>query len=61
MHSTSNASSFAKGIGLGIAAGAAMLCAGKMLMKDKHHLSKGSTKAMKAIGDFVDGIQTMIK
>ncbi len=61
MQSSSNFSSFAKGMGVGIAAGAAMLFAGKMLMKDTHHLSKGSSKAMKAVGDFVDGIQTMIK
>lgn len=61
MQSSSNMSSFAKGMGIGIAAGAVMLCAGKMLMKDTRHLSKGSSKAMKAIGDFVDGVQTMIR
>ncbi len=56
------AKGFAKGAMVGIAAGAVMTTVGKMMMKDKkHHVQKGSTKAVKAVSDFVDGIQTMIR
>ncbi len=57
-----NAMGFAKGAMLGVAAGAAMTMVGRMMMQNKdHHLQKGSSKAMRAVGDFVDGIQTMMK
>ena len=57
-----DAKGFAKGAMLGIAAGAVMTTVGKMMMSNKkHHLQKGSSKAVKAVGDFVDGIQTMIR
>ena len=57
-----DAKGFAKGAMLGMAAGAAITVAGKMMMSNKkHHLQKGSSKAVKAVGDFVDGIQTMIR
>ncbi|MBE6781100.1 MAG: hypothetical protein E7540_00025 [Ruminococcaceae bacterium] len=57
-----NAMGFAKGAMLGVAAGAAMTIVGRMMMQNKdHHLQKGSSKAMRAVGDFVDGIQTMMK
>ena len=53
---------FAKGALTGMAIGAAAITAGKMLMrKNNHKLQKGSTKAVKAVGDFVSGIQTMMK
>lgn len=52
-------SSFAKGALTGMVAGVALLGVGKMAMDNNKNLSKGSTKAMKAVGDFVDGIQTM--
>lgn len=56
------AKGFAKGAMMGIAAGAVMTAAGKMMMKNKkHHVQKGSSKAVKAVSDFVEGIQTMIK
>lgn len=56
------AKGFAKGAMMGIAAGAVMTAVGKMMIKDKkHHLQKGSTKAVKAVGDFVDGVHTMFK
>ena len=54
-------SSFAKGTLTGMVAGAALLTVGKMMMKDNKNLSKGSGKAIKAVGEFVDGIQTMFK
>ena len=51
-----------KGAMTGLVAGAVMMTAGKMLKKkNDHHLQKGSTKAVKAVGDFVSGIQTMMK
>ncbi len=57
-----NAMGFAKGAMLGMAAGAAMTMVGRMMMQNKdHHLQKGSSKAMRAVGDFMDGIQTMMK
>ncbi len=57
-----SAASFAKGVGAGMAAGAVLATVGRMVMhKNEHHISKGTSKAMRAVGDFVDGIQTMIK
>lgn len=51
--------SFFKGMGLGLIVGAAAACTAKMMVKENRSLSKGSAKAMRAVGDFVDGIQTM--
>lgn len=51
--------SFIKGLGTGMIAGAAALAVGKVLMQDHHNVTKGSTKLVKAVGDFVDGVQTM--
>ena len=57
-----DAKGFAKGAMLGVAAGAVMSAVGRTMMKNKkHHVQKGSTKAVKAVSDFVDGIQTMIR
>lgn len=54
-------STFAKGAVTGMLAGAALLTVGKMVMDNSHNLSKGSTKAVKAIGEFMDGVHTMFK
>lgn len=54
-------STFAKGAVTGMLAGAALLTVGKMVMQNNHNLSKGSAKAMRAVGELVDGIQTMFK
>ncbi|MBQ4154978.1 MAG: hypothetical protein IJE01_07285 [Clostridia bacterium] len=59
-----SASSFIKGIGTGMLAGAAMYTAGKMVMSNrqtKKTLSKGTSKAIRAVGDFVEGVQTLMK
>ena len=56
-----DAKGFAKGAMVGMAAGSIMTVVGKMMMGNKHHVQKGSTKAVKAVSDFVDGIQTMIR
>jgi hypothetical protein len=62
MNRTTN--SFLKGMGAGVIAGAAMLTAGKMIMSNKstkHALTKGTSKAFRAVGDFVEGVQTLMK
>ncbi len=57
----SNSMSFMKGLGAGMIAGAAALAVGKVMIPDHKNISKGSTKLVKAVGDFVDGVQTMFK
>ena len=56
-----NATSFIKGVGAGMLAGAAAVVVGKMMLQDKHNVTKGSAKVVKAAGEIVDGIQTMFK
>ncbi len=57
-----NTTSFMKGIGAGMIAGATAMVVGKiMLNKDNKKVEKGSTKLIHAASDFVDGIQTMFK
>lgn len=51
--------SFIKGIGAGMIAGAAAVTVGKIMLKDRKNISKGSTKVIKAVGDFVDGVHTI--
>ena len=53
--------SFLKGMGAGMIAGAAALAGGKVMMSEKHNVSKGSAKIMKSVGDLVDGVQTIFK
>ncbi len=59
--SKGTAMSFVKGMGTGMIAGAAAVVVGKMMLSDKHNVSKGSTKVVKAVGDIVEGVQTMFK
>ncbi|MGI6280211.1 MAG: hypothetical protein ACOYJS_06590 [Acutalibacteraceae bacterium] len=54
-----NSMSFIKGMGAGMIAGAAAFAVGKMMVKDSKNISKGSTKLLKAVGEFVDGVQTI--
>ncbi len=54
-------STFTKGAVTGMFVGAALLTAGKMMMDNNHNLSKGSAKAMRAVGELMDGIHTMFK
>ena len=56
-----NSKTFIKGMGTGMVAGAAAVVVGKMVFTDKHNITKGSTKLIKAMGDIVDGVQTMFK
>ncbi|MBR4762195.1 MAG: hypothetical protein IK086_06125 [Clostridia bacterium] len=57
----SGSKDFIKGMGAGMVAGAAAVFVGKMVLQDKHNITKGSTKLIKAMGDIVDGVQTMFK
>ena len=52
---------FVKGMGIGLAVGAVAATAGRMAVKNHSSLSKTTSKAFKAVGDFVDGVQTLIK
>lgn len=52
---------FFKGMGLGLMVVAGLCIGGKMMMGNHHNIAKGSGKVVKAVGDFVDGLQTMIK
>lgn len=56
-----NAMSFVKGVGAGMLAGAAAVVASKMIIQDKHNVSKGSAKVVKAVGEIVDGVQTIFR
>lgn len=53
------AKSFMKGMGAGMVAGATAIVVGKVMLKDRKNVAKGSTKLVKAVGEFVDGVQTM--
>ncbi len=51
--------SFIKGLGAGMIAGAAALAVGKVMLQDHKNVTKGSTKLVKAVSEFVDGVQTI--
>lgn len=53
--------SFIKGLGAGMIAGAAAFAVGKVVMKDHKNISKGSAKLVKAVGEMVDGVQTIFR
>ena len=50
---------FMKGLGAGMVAGAAALAVGKVMLNDNKNITKGSAKLVKAVGDFVAGVQNM--
>ncbi len=52
---------FMKGLGAGMVAGATAIVVGKVMLKDHKNISKGSTKLVKAVGEFADGVQTMFR
>ena len=61
---TRSTNNFLKGMGAGVVAGAVAVAAGKMLMQNKstkHALTKGTSKAFRAVRDFVEGVQTLMK
>lgn len=61
MHQNSTMN-FLKGMGTGVIVGAAALTVGKMMLKEnKHNVSKGSAKIIKAAEEIVDGVQTMFR
>lgn len=55
------ATCFIEGMVLGVAAGIGITFAAKMMVDNSHKLTKGKNKLEKAVTEFVDGIQTMIK
>lgn len=52
---------FIKGMGAGMLAGAAAVAVGKLMLQEHQNVAKGSTKLVKAVGEFVDGVQTIFK
>ena len=56
-----NVAPFIKGLGAGMVAGAAALAVGKFMLQDKHDVAKGSTKMVKAVSEFMDGVHTIFK
>ena len=48
-------------MGAGMVAGAAALAVGKFMLQDKHDVAKGSTKMVKAVSEFMDGVHTIFK
>lgn len=56
-----NSMSFIKGLGAGMIAGAAALAVGTVMVKDHKNISKGSAKLVKAVGEMVDGVQTIFR
>ena len=57
----SGISTFMKGMGAGMVAGATALVVGKMMLKDNKSIEKGGAKVIKAAGELVQGVQTMFK
>ncbi len=57
----SKMASFLEGMALGMIAGMGVIIAGKMIVDNNKQLTKGKNKLEKAVIDFVDGVQTMIK
>ena len=56
-----NGITFVKGLGAGMVAGAAAVLVGKVMLQDHKNVTKGSTKLVKAVGEFVDGVQTIFQ
>ena len=52
---------FIKGMGIGLAVGATAAAVSKKAMDNKKSISKITTKAVKAVSSFADGISTLIK
>ena len=61
MNKSGSTMSFIKGVGTGMAAGIAAATVAKMMLNQNKNLSKGSTKIVHAVGDLVDGVQTIFK
>lgn len=52
---------FMKGVGAGVAAGIAIGAVSSTLMKNNKGVRKNAGKALRAVGDFVENVQYMIK
>jgi hypothetical protein len=53
--------SFAQGVAAGMAAGAVAVTVGKVMLDNRKIIGKGSAKAVRAVSDFISGVQTMMK
>ncbi|HIS49059.1 MAG TPA: hypothetical protein IAA80_00955 [Candidatus Gallacutalibacter pullistercoris] len=57
-----NTMNVVKGVGLGMLAGAAVTMVGSQMMKaDKKQMKKNAGKAVRAMGDVIEGVQYMFK
>lgn len=52
--------SFLKGMGIGLAVGAASAYTCQTVIENKNSLSKTAAKACKALGNFINNIKTMM-
>ena len=53
--------SFLEGMALGVAVGMGVAIAGKLMMNNDKKTTKGKNQLEKAVTEFVDGIETLIK
>ena len=56
-----NPMGFVKGMLLGVAVRAVGVTVAKTALCSSHNMSKGSAKVVRAMGDIVDGVQTMFR
>ncbi len=57
-----NTMNVVKGVGLGMIAGATVAVVGERMMKtDKKQMKKNAGKAIRAMGEVIDGVQYMFK
>lgn len=52
---------FLEGMALGVAVGMGIAVAGKLMMNSDKKATKGKNQLEKAVTEFVDGIETLIK
>ena len=52
---------YAKGIATGIAVGTVVGCIGGRMMHNKKAVKKNAGKALRAVGDFLENVQYMMK
>jgi len=53
--------SFFEGMVLGVAVGMGVAIAGKLMMNSQSKMTKGKNQLERAVCEFVDGVQTMIR
>lgn len=53
--------SFLEGMAIGVVAGVGIAVAGKIMMNNEKKMKKGKTQLERAVNEFIDGVQTMVK